>query len=116
MLDDFERYEKEQDYLDKYIFKGLVDLNDGFDATSIRYFSASDFETVLCRIKELGLGIYGIEPWKQGEFFGVETYEDYADDPTDYNWYLKVFKHFKEADAELQYSASYYIPEHLLTT
>jgi len=58
--------------------------------------------------------VYGIEPWKDGEFYGVETFEDYTDDPTDYNWYFKAFESFKNDDAELQYSASYYIPRKIL--
>jgi hypothetical protein len=65
-------------------------------------------------VRELGLGIYGIEPWKNGEFYSVETYEDHTNDPTDYNWYSNVFESFKKGDDNLQYSASYYIPASFL--
>ena len=58
-------------YLEEFIFKGLTNLNDGFDAESIKYFSQQDFETILNRIEEYGLGIYGIEPWKNGKFYDV---------------------------------------------
>jgi len=60
-------------FLDKHLFHGLTDLNSGFDAGGIRYFSAADFEVVLHRCKDLRVGVYGIEPWEGGEYFGVET-------------------------------------------
>ncbi len=63
-------------YLDKYIFAGLTNLNDGFDAGSIKYFSQNDFEIVIDRVEANGLGIYGIESWKSGEYFGVEIYDE----------------------------------------
>lgn len=72
-------------YLDKHIFYGLENLNDGFDAPSIKYFSEPDFGVVLKRIKDLGLGITGIEPWKDGEYYDAVTYETVTDEPTDPN-------------------------------
>ena len=53
---------KKEKYLIENIFKELKNLNYGFDVKTIWYFSESDFEIVLNRIDELGLGIYGIEP------------------------------------------------------
>ncbi len=41
---------------------------------------------VLGRVKSLGLGIMGIEPWKDGSYYGVETYERYTSDPIDSKW------------------------------
>ena len=46
------------------MFQGLRDLNDGLDAGGMRYFAATDFEVVLNRVREMGLGVFGIEPWK----------------------------------------------------
>src|SRR6185436_12839983 len=89
-------------FLTEKIFYGLKNLNDGFDAPTIKYFSTNDFETVLQRIKELGLGVYGIEPWKNQEFYRVETFEQYTNDPTDYNWYLKAFEDFRKTDSTLK--------------
>ena len=54
---------KKEKYLNENIFIGLKNLNDGFDAKTIYYFSETDFEIVLNRIDQLGLGIWGIEPW-----------------------------------------------------
>lgn len=101
-------------YLDKHIFAGLTNLNNGFDAPSIKYFSASDFELVLKRVQQHGLGICGIEPWHNGEFYGVVAYEEVTDDPKDASWYFDAFESFKESGVELQYSASYSVPEVLL--
>lgn len=106
--------EKKKDFLDRNIFIGLKNINDGFDAEGIKYFSEEDFEEVLKRIKKYGLGIYGIEPWKNGEFFDVLGYQDYTKDPTDSNWYFKAFKKFKEHKETLQYAASYYFPTTIL--
>lgn len=103
-----------KDFLNKHVFFDLTNLNNGFDSESIEYFSEKDFEIVLNRIQELGLGIYGIEPWKDGEFYHVEVHEDYSKDPTDSNWYFNSFKRFKETGETLQYAASYFIPEELL--
>jgi hypothetical protein len=104
----------EQEYLDKNIFQGLKNLNDGFDAVSIKYFSQTDFEIVLARIEKFGLGITGIEPWKDGEFFDVAVYEDFTINPSNPNWYKKAFKGFVELNEDLQYAATYYVPKELL--
>jgi hypothetical protein len=105
---------KEHEYLDKYVFYGLKNLNDGFDAPSIKYFSEEDFAVVLNRVKDLGLGIWGIEPWKNGEYYAVVTCESETNDPTDFNWYMKVFEDFKNHNEPLQYSATYIIPDKIL--
>ena len=104
------------EFLDKYIFSGLRNMNDGFDAPSIKYFSAADFEIVLHRVQKLGLGIHGIEPWKDGEFYRVLTYEDFTGDPTDCNWYWKAFQALKDDGQELQYAASYHVPDEVLAS
>lgn len=106
--------EFKRQYLDKNIFIGLTNLNDGFDSESIKYFSAQDFIIVLDRIQKLGLGIYGIEPWLNGEFYDVKGYEDYSSDPTNPKWYRNAFDEFIKLGKELQYAASYYIPEELI--
>ena len=98
-------------YLEKYIFKGLRNLNDGFDSESIKYFSQEDFKIVLDRVEEKGIGIHGIEPWKNKEFFDVKVCEEYSKDPTDPRWYRKAFQEFIEADKELMYAATYLIPD-----
>lgn len=85
-------------YLDRNVFYGLTNLNDGFDAKSIKYFSETDFKIVLDRVKELGIGIAGIEPWKDGEFYDVLAYELITDNPADPKWYLKVFEDFKKVE------------------
>jgi hypothetical protein len=110
-----DKRKQEQDYLDKNVFYGLTNLNDGFDAAGIKYFSEKEFEIVLDRVRLLGLGITGIEPWKDGEFYGVETYEEYASDPTDSTWYLGSFDRFKKTGDTIQYAATYSIPDKLLS-
>ncbi len=99
-------------YLNKHIFHGLKNLNTGFDADSIKYFSEDDFQIVLERVEKHQIGITGIEPWKNGEFYDVLTYEDFDCDPTDPKWYNEAFKKFKGLD--LQFSATYDISENLL--
>ena len=97
-------------YLNANIFNGLTNLNDGFDVPSISYFNEEQFQIVLERVKEKGIGIYGIEPWKNGEYFDLDTFEDYKTYPQDPEWYFTAFNKFKQTGEDLQYSASYYVP------
>ena len=106
-----DRLKKIGAYLDKHVFYGLTNLNDGFDAMSIKYFSETDFKIVLDRVKEFGIGITGIEPWKDGEFYDVMIYEMVTDNPADPEWYLKAFEDFKKDDKNLQYAASYSVSD-----
>ncbi len=101
-------------YLDKYVFYGLTNLNDGFDAPGIKYFSEIDFAIVLDRVKALVLGIYGLETWKDGAFHGVLVPEQGDEACTDPSWYKTAFEDFKKDGEKLQYAATYYIPEELL--
>ncbi len=114
----FERVGKElalqRPYLNEHIFYGLTNLNTGFDALSIKYFSKEDFRIVLERVEKLGLGILGIEPWIDGEFYDVRTASDLGCEPTDPKWYWKVFEDFAARGVELQYAASYCVPAELL--
>ena len=105
---------KELEYLKNKVFNGLENLNDGFDSESIYYFSESDFEIVLDRVEKNGLGIYGIEPWIDGDFYGVLIVEDFNTVATDPKWYRKAFKEFKESKKKLLYAASYEVPKKLL--
>ncbi len=78
--------DKKRDYLKANVFYNLKNMNDGFDAESIYYFSQSDFEIVLNRIEKLGIGISGIEPWLNREFYDVKVVEDYGGVTTDSKW------------------------------
>lgn len=102
-----------KEFLIANVFIQLKNLNDGFDAESIYYFSESDFEKVLERVETFGLGIYGIEPWKDKEFYGVLSCEDYNKEPNDPSWYKEAFKSFKQQGQALMYSATYCFPEDL---
>jgi hypothetical protein len=105
--------EKEQ-YLDQYVFYDLTIVNDGFDSETIKYFDKHDFEIVLDRIEKHRLGIYGIEAWQNGEYDGVKVFEDYNCKPTDPRWYRKAFEKFVALGEELQFSATYYVPDNLI--
>ena len=108
--DDRKRAEKIE-YLKENVFFGLKNINDGFDTHSIYYFSQSDFEIIIDRVEKLGIGIMGIEPWLNGEFYDVKVAEDYGAVPKDSKWYRKAFTEFKEDNENLLYAASYKIPE-----
>lgn len=106
--------DKQKEYLDRHIFVGLKNLNTGFDALGIFYFSESDFEKVLDRVQKFGLGINGIEPWQGGQFFAVICCEDSGMENTNPKWYRDAFKYFKDMNKDIQYAASYFIPDKLL--
>src|SRR5690606_22829953 len=92
---------KELEYLKSNIFYGLKNLNNGFDSESIYYFSESDFEIVLDRVEKNGLGIYGIEPWLNDDFYGVMVFEEFDTVATDPNWYRKAFSEYKKSGKKL---------------
>ena len=103
-----------EEYLEKHIFCGLTDLNTGFDVPTIRYFSREDFEILMDRVEAAGIGIYGIEPWIDGEFYDVWTCEEFSSEPTNPEWYRTAFDDFATRGVSLQYAASYYVPVRLL--
>jgi hypothetical protein len=105
-----------EEYLKNYIYKGLTNLNNGFDSPSIYYFDEFEFKIVLNRVEKLGLGIFGIEPWGflDKHYFDTKVYEEYSSSSTDTDWFNKAFKEFCSINEKLMYSASYYIPEELL--
>lgn len=98
---------KKEKHLSEIIFKDLKNLNDGFDVKTIYYFSEADFEIVLNRIDELGLGIWGIEPWINGHYFDAKSCDEYGMKSTNSNWYRKAFDEFKATGEKLQYAATY---------
>jgi hypothetical protein len=106
---------KELEYLKTNVFNGVKNLNDGFDSKDIFYFSESDFETVLNRVEKNGIGIFGIEPWLNGDFYGVMVVEDFNTTANDPKWYRKAFSEFKKSGKKLMYAASYEVPKELLT-
>ena len=91
------------------LFQGLENLNTGFDVETIFYFSETDFQTVLDRAEKLGIKIFGIEPWLEGEFYDVAVIEDGYK-----SWPQDAFDQFKKTGLKLKYAASYDIPEHIL--
>jgi len=116
----FKKRSLKEKFLEKNIYIGLTNLNNGFDSKSIKYFSKKDFQRILTRVEKFGLGIYGIEPFENGKYFDCKVYEEYSEDPTDKNWYHRAFNEFVEKNEGctstqvLQYSASYFIPYSLL--
>lgn len=101
-------------FLDQHVFYDLEDLNDGFDADSIRYFSKLDFEKVLERVSFFNIEIYGIEPWPNKEFYDVDVADSYNLSPDDPNWYMAAFNKFVNEGVESYFSASYGVPEDVL--
>ncbi len=101
-------------FLDQHVFYGLTDLNDGFDAPEAQYFGASDFAVVLKRVQYFGLGIYGIEPWPDGEFGDVLVCEQFSMDPADPLWYRAAFDQFLNDRIDSHFSATYDVQEALL--
>ncbi|MDD3775339.1 MAG: hypothetical protein PHV08_05215 [Sulfurovaceae bacterium] len=109
---------KKQMFLDTYIFAGLTDLNDGFDAKGIRYFSEEEFAIVLERVERFGIAIDGIEQWKDGNYYDCKVFELHApiecEESSDPRWYKSAFDAFAAEGEKLLYAASYEVPEHLI--
>ena len=105
---------KEEEFLEKYVFYDLEDLNDGFDSPSIKYFSKDDFEKILDRAEFYGLKIFGIEPWPDRQFFNVRVYEEYDTSADNPEWYRDAYARFLEEGVTSYFSATYGVPENLL--
>lgn len=105
---------EQKEFLEKNVFKGLEKLSEGSNGETVPFFSEADFETVLERVEYFGIGIYGIEPWFNGEMYDVITNEDLKKKATDPNWYKKAFKTFKTRQSGLSYSATYKVSAKLL--
>lgn len=101
-------------YLRENIFKWLKNLNNGFDSSSIYYFSESDFKIVLNRVENYKLGVLWIEPWKNRKFYWILTCEEFNMKASNSIWYKKAFEIFKKQDKDLLYAASYDIPTSIL--
>ena len=109
-----ERHLRKDAFLQVHVFHSLNNLNDGFDAMNINYFKEWQFRIVLERCKAMGIGLYGIEPWKNGEFFDLITLDESlykADDP---QWYFEAFEKLISLGEDLDYSASFNVPIKLL--
>ncbi|MFT4969305.1 MAG: hypothetical protein ACI9O4_001052 [Chitinophagales bacterium] len=105
---------EQTEFLKKNVFKNLKNLNDGFDKVNTHYFSESDFEDVLQQVQFLGIGLYEIKTWHNGEFYGVMEHEDFKKKATDAKWYSKAFLTFKMRQEGLAYSATYKVSKKLL--
>jgi len=108
-----ERNIRQAAFLKVHIFYALHDRNDGFDSMNIAYFKEAEFRIVLERCKAMGIGLYGIEPWKNGEFFDVRTLEDDADCDNP-EWYFTAFEEFVALKQDLDYAASYHVADPIL--
>lgn len=102
------------EFLEKNVFQGLKKLNDGFEEEAVPFFSEADFAIVLDRAEYFGIGIYGIEPWFNGELYDVITNENLKKKATDPRWYKKAFMTFKSRQSGLSYSATYKVSAKLL--
>ena len=102
------------EFLEKNIFTGLKNINDGFDPDPVHYFSEADFEKVLERIAHFGIGIYEIKPWFDGKLFDAAGHEDLRKKATDAKWYNKAFRTFKARQEGLAYAATYKVSKKLL--
>jgi len=100
--------EKKHKFLVQNIFKGLVNEPDDFTPT-ILYFNEHDFTIVLQRVKEYGIGVYGIEVTLNGEYNGVKVVEDYNTTPEDFRWYTAAFNKLRAKNPDFRYSASYQV-------
>jgi hypothetical protein len=102
------------EFLKKNIFLNLENLNADFETEERFYFSEADFEIVLERIEQFGIGIYRIEPRFEGGSLAAKTNEDYRKKATDPKWYKRAFFELKKQQANMQYSATYRVSERLL--
>ena len=101
----------EQKFLEDFIFNGLKNLNEGVDASTIYHFSEEDFETVLERIEEYDIEIFGIECWTKNKIRTVKYEEDYS---AVKHWHRIAYKELRRQRIPCTFSATYDIPPGIL--
>ena len=109
--EDMLKREAKMKFIKQRIEFGLKDYNTGFDVASISYFSLKDFYKILERCKQMDIGVFGIEPWPNGEFGDVKTKEDYNTHSKDETWWYAAIDSMVEAGIDHNYSCSYDVPE-----
>ncbi len=102
------------EFFNQNIFQNLANLNKDFDSNPVFYFSEADFEKVLDRIEQFGIGVYKIEARLKEAPFDMKSNEDYRKKATDPKWYKRAFYEFKKRQVNLEYTATYKVSEKLL--
>ncbi|WP_341226805.1 hypothetical protein [uncultured Arcticibacterium sp.] len=105
---------EQAEFLEKHVFVGLENLNNGVDESGNHYFSQADFEKVLERVEYFGIGVYKINTIHNGEAFGESEHEKFKKKATDPKWYNKAFLTFTHRQEGLLYAASYKVSGKLL--
>lgn len=96
----------EQAFLEKHIYKGLSNLNEGQTENPIFRFSEKDFALFLERAAYYGLRVYTIETFLDDQVHGAANHEDFRKKATDAAWYEKAFATFRLTQVGLTYSAT----------
>ena len=102
------------EFLEKNVFKGLKNLNDGFDEENIPYFSQEDFAELIPRLEHFGIGVYEIRVRQDDKFLPSVTHLDLAKKATNPDWYKKAFLTLSMKHEGLLYGATYKISKKLL--
>lgn len=100
------------DFISEVLHKDL-ERYDGVGAQKGIFPNEKQFEIILDRSAFFGTGFYGIEPERHGEYFDCDVYECYKTVPTDPRWFLEAFDKFKGKAPNLNYSATYHIPDYV---
>ena len=113
MKEDEERLKRDakRKFIKEFIESGYKDYNTGFDVPSISYFSLKDFYNILNKCKKMDIGIFGIEPWPNGQFGDVHTMGQYNASSRDENWWYEAIDIMVKAGIDHNYSCSYDVPE-----
>lgn len=98
-------------FIKLFIEFGFKDHNTGFDVKGISYFSLEDFYKILDRCKEMDVGIFGIEPWPNGEYGDCRTMEEYNASSRDSRWWHQAIDEMIGKGIDHNFSCSYDIPE-----
>ena len=99
-------YQRKLYILNNTIFDGLNQILDN-QTLAISHFTKADFEIVLKRVEQQGIGINGIEIFLHGEFYGVRTFEEYNLSSNDSKWYYAAFLELSRKHRDVVYSATF---------
>jgi hypothetical protein len=106
----------ELQFLERIIFKGLKNYNNGYDPAPLHHFCPYEFVEVMNRAEKYGVTILGIERWENKELQKATYFEDYRSNASEKNWHRLGYNNIvTEPMDAFVLSATFDVPAEYLT-
>jgi len=96
------------EFVEKHLYQGLTNLNDGFDSPCNYYFSKEDFTILLQRLDRFGIRVHAIEPFPDKKFGGIADPWGYSHGPDLPPWHWRAFEDFQAQGIDSYFCAYFH--------